>query len=43
MTQIADIEVSRGNAKLASGVLLLLGILLFLNYGVVVSSRPPPR
>jgi hypothetical protein len=34
MTQIADIEVSRGNAKLASGILLLLGILLFLNYGV---------
>jgi hypothetical protein len=34
MTQIADIEVSRGNAKVASGVLLLLGILLFLNYGV---------
>ena len=34
MTQIADIEVSRGNAKLASGVLFLLGILLFLNYGV---------
>ena len=34
MTQIADIEVSRGNAKLASGVLLFLGILLFLNYGV---------
>jgi hypothetical protein len=34
MTQIADIEASRGNAKLASGVLLLLGILLFLNYGV---------
>lgn len=34
MTQIADIEVSRGNAKLVSGVLLFLGILLFLNYGV---------
>lgn len=34
MTQIADIEVSRGNAKLASGILLLLVILLFLNYGV---------
>ena len=33
MTQIADIA-SRGNARLASGVLLLLGILLFLNYGV---------
>jgi hypothetical protein len=34
MTQIADIEVPRGNAKLASGVLLFLGILLFLNYGL---------
>lgn len=34
MTQSADIEVSRGNARLASGVLLLLGFLLFLNYGV---------
>ena len=34
MTRIADIEVSRGNAKLVSGVLLFLGILLFLNYGV---------
>src|SRR5512143_321222 len=33
MTQIANIEVSRGNVKLASGVLLFLGILLFLNYG----------
>ena len=34
MTQIADIEVSRGNARFVSGVLLLLGILFFLNYGV---------
>jgi hypothetical protein len=34
MTRIADIEVSRGNAKLVCGVLLFLGILLFLNYGV---------
>ena len=34
MTQIAGIEVSRGNAKFVSGVLLFLGILLFLNYGV---------
>ena len=34
MTQAADIGVSRGNAKLAGGVLLFLGILLFLNYGV---------
>src|SRR5512134_3117176 len=34
MTQIADIEVSRGNAKVAGGILLLLVILLFLNYGV---------
>ena len=31
MTQIAGIEVSRGNAKFVSGVLLFLGILLFLN------------
>lgn len=38
MTQIADIEVSRGNAKPASGILLLLGILLFLNYGVAKLS-----
>jgi len=34
MTQIADIEVSRGRVKLATGIILFLGILLFLNYGV---------
>jgi hypothetical protein len=33
-TQIADAEVPRGRAKLAVGILLFLGILLLLNYGV---------
>lgn len=41
MTQTADIEVSRGNAKLASGVFLFLGIPLFLNY--VGEALGPPR
>ncbi len=34
MTQIANAEVPRGRAKLAAGILLFLGILLLLNYGV---------
>ena len=34
MTQIADIEDPRGSAKIATGIALFLGILLFLNYGV---------
>ena len=34
MTQIADIEGSRERAKLVVGIMLFLGILLFLNYGV---------
>jgi hypothetical protein len=33
-TQIEDIAVSRGSAKFATGIILFLGILLFLNYGV---------
>jgi hypothetical protein len=38
MTRIADIEVPRGRAKLAAGILLFVGILLFLNYGVAKLS-----
>lgn len=38
MTRIADTEVPRGRAKLAAGILLFVGILLFLNYGVAKLS-----
>ena len=34
MTRIAAIEDPRGRAKVATGIVLFLGILLFLNYGV---------
>lgn len=34
MTQIAEFEDPRGNARIATGIVLFLGILLFLNYGV---------
>lgn len=34
MTQIAGVEISRERARLAAGIALFLGILLFLNYGV---------
>jgi hypothetical protein len=34
ITQVANAEVPRGRAKLAAGILLFLGILLLLNYGV---------
>jgi len=34
MTQIAEFEDPRGTAKIATGIVLFLGILLFLNYGV---------
>jgi hypothetical protein len=34
MTQIADVENPRGSAKIATGVVLFLGILLVLIYGV---------
>lgn len=34
MTQIAEFEDPRGSAKIATGIVLFLGILLFLNYGV---------
>ena len=38
MTQIAVIEDPRGRAKIATGIVLFLCILLFLNYGVVKLS-----
>jgi len=34
MAQIAGVEVSRGRARAAVGIVLFLAILLFLNYGV---------
>jgi len=34
MSQIAGMEISRGRTRLAAGIALFLGILLFLNYGV---------
>jgi hypothetical protein len=34
MTQIAEFEDPRGSAKIATGIVLFLGVLLFLNYGV---------
>lgn len=34
MTQTANVEALWGRAKLAAGIILFLGILLFLNYGV---------
>jgi len=36
MTQTADIEVSRGNAKLASGILLLLVVPFLLRHRYLV-------
>ena len=38
MTQVADIEDPRLRAKIATGIVLFLGILLFLNYGVAKVS-----
>lgn len=36
MTQAAEIEVPRGKARLAAGMTLFLGVLLFLNYGAAM-------
>jgi len=34
MTRTAGVEGLRGKVRLAAGIMLFLGILLFLNYGV---------